>query len=97
VFSVVVHGDAAGTETLRRILSDWMSDLGMFPSGHLALVDRYIGYLAPYATSHDDLDRDVDVQDDVRNAALALVQAVKDRRSGKLQPPDRGLHETRQK
>ena len=97
VFSVVVHGDAAGAENLRRILSDWMSDIGMIPSGHLALIDRYVGYLAPYATSHDDFDRDADLQDDVRNAALALVQAVKDRRSGKLQPPDRGLHETRQK
>jgi multimeric flavodoxin WrbA len=97
VFSVVVHGDAAGAENLRRILSDWMCDIGMIPSGHLALIDRYVGYLAPYATSHDDFDRDADLQDDVRNAALALVQAVKDRRSGKLQPPDRGLHETRQK
>ncbi len=97
MFSVVVHGDAAGTENLRRILSDWMSDIGMIPSGHLALIDRYVGYLTPYATSHDDLDRDTDFQRDVRNAALALVQAVKDRRSGKLQPPDRGLHEARPK
>ena len=66
VFSVVVHGDAAGTENLRRILTDWMSDIGMIPSGHLALVDRYVGYLTPYATSHDDLDEDTDFQDDVR-------------------------------
>jgi multimeric flavodoxin WrbA len=97
VFSVVVHGDAAGTENLRRILTDWLMDIGMIPSGHLALIDRYIGYLTPYATSHDDLDRDADFQDDVRNAARALVQAVKDRRSGKLEPPDRGLHEARPK
>ena len=97
VFSVVVHGDAAGTENLRRILADWMSDIGMIPSGHLALIDRYVGYLTPYATSHDDLDQDTDFQDDVRNAALTLVQAVKDRRSGKLQPADRGLHEARPK
>ena len=66
---VVVHGDAAGTENLRRILTDWMSDIGMIPSGHLALIDRYVGYLTPYATSHDDLDKDTDFQDDVRNAA----------------------------
>jgi len=97
VFSVVVHGDAAGAENLRRMLVDWMSDIGMIPSGHLALLDRYVGYLAPYATSHDDLDRDTDFQEDVRNAARTLVQAVKDRRSGKLEPPDRGLHETRPK
>jgi hypothetical protein len=61
----------------------------------LALLDRYVGYLSPYATSHDDLDRDTDFQEDVRNAARTLVQAVKDRRSGKLE--DRGLHETRPK
>jgi multimeric flavodoxin WrbA len=97
VFSVIVHGDAAGTENLRRILSDWLQDIGLIPAGHQALLDRYIGYLTPYATSHDDLDRDTDMQQDVRNAALALVQAVKDRRSGKLQPPDRGLHEARPK
>lgn len=97
VFSVVVHGDAAGAENLRRILSDWMQDIGMIPSGHLSMLDRYVGYLAPYATSHDDLDADTDFQEDVRNAARALVQAVKDRRSGKLDPPDRGLHEPRPK
>ena len=97
VYSVIVHGDAAGTENLRRILTDWLLDIGMIPSGHLSLIDRYVGYLSPYATSHDDLDRDEGFQDDVRNAARALVQAVKDRRSGKLQPPDRGLHEAKPK
>jgi PBP1b-binding outer membrane lipoprotein LpoB len=74
-----------------------MSDIGMIQSGHLALVDRYVGYLTPYATSHNDLDQDTDFQDDVRNAALTLIQAVKDRRSGKLQPADRGLREARPK
>jgi len=59
--------------------------------------DRYVGYLTPYATSHDELDMDKDLQEDVRNAARALVQAVKDRRSGKLEPVDRGLHEARPK
>jgi multimeric flavodoxin WrbA len=97
VFSVVVHGDAAGVENLRRILSDWMQDIGMIPSGHLGQVDRYLGYLTPYATSHDDLDKDTDLQEDVRNAARALVQGVKDRRSGKLEASDRGLHEARPK
>jgi multimeric flavodoxin WrbA len=97
VFAVVVHGDAAGSENLRRILCDWLQDIGLIPAGHLAQIDRYVGYLTPYATSHDDLDRDTDFQEDVRNAARALVQAVEDRRRGKLEPPDRGLHEPRQK
>jgi multimeric flavodoxin WrbA len=96
-FAVVVHGDAAGTENLRRILSDWLQDIGLIPSGHLSQVDRYVGYLTPYATSHDDLDRDEAVQEDVRNAARALVQAVKQLRRGELQSPDAGLHEARPK
>src|SRR5579872_3830702 len=33
VFSVVVHGDAAGTETLRRILCDWLTDMHLIPAG----------------------------------------------------------------
>jgi len=97
VYSVVVHGDAAGTENLRRILTDWLLDMGLIPAGHLSLIDRYVGYLEPYATSHDDLDKDEGVQEDVRNAARALAQAVTDRRSGKLDPPDRGLHEAKPK
>ena len=96
-FSVVVHGDASGPETLRRILSDWLQDIGMIPAGHKAQLGTYIGYLRPYATSHDDLDCDLDLQEDVRNCARALVHAVKQLRSGELQPPDRGVHETRPK
>jgi multimeric flavodoxin WrbA len=97
VYSVIVHGDAAGTENLRRILTDWLLDMGLIPSGHLSLIDRYVGYLEPYATSHIELDKDEGLQEDVRNAARALMQAVKDRRSGKLEPPDRGLHEAKPK
>jgi multimeric flavodoxin WrbA len=96
-FSVVVHGDAGGSETLRRLLTDWLQDMGLIPAGYKAQLDRYIGYLTPYATSHDDLDRDPDTQEDVRNCARALIQAVKQLRSGELLPPDRIVHETRPK
>jgi hypothetical protein len=51
VFSVVVHGDASGTENLRRMLSDWLCDIGMIPAGRKALLDAYVGYYQPYATS----------------------------------------------
>jgi multimeric flavodoxin WrbA len=97
VFSVVVHGDAAGTENLRRILHDWLCDIGLIPAGHLALIDQYVGYLTPYATSHDDLDADKDFQEDVRTAARALVEAVKLMRRGELPQPDAKLHEARPK
>lgn len=96
-FSVFVHGDAGGPETLRRMLSDWLQDIGMIPAGHHSALDRYIGYLMPYATSHDDLDRDISAQEDIRNCARALVQAVKQLRRGELLPPDRGLREARPK
>ena len=50
-----------------------------------------VGYMQPYATSHDDLDRDTAFQEEVRNAARALVQAVKLTRRGELQQPDANL------
>ena len=96
-FSVVVHGDAAGVETLRRILADWLTDIGLIGAGHAAQLDRYIGYYRPYATSHDDLDRDRALQAEVRNAARALVQAVRLMRRGKLAQPDARLDEPRAK
>ena len=97
VFSVVVHGDAAGVEALRRNLTDWLIDMGLICAGNKAVVDRYIGYYGAYATSHDDLDRDKDFQEEVRNAARSLVQAVRLMRSGKLPQPDARLHEVRPK
>jgi len=97
VFSVVVHGDAAGVETLRRSLGDWLTDLGLIAAGHKAELDRYVGYLQPYATSHDDLDRDRAFQDEVRIAARSLVRAVAMRRRGELEPPDSRERERRPK
>ena len=97
LFSVVVHGDAAGVETLRRILSDWLMDIGLIPAGYTALVGSYIGYYEPYATSHDDLDQDTDLHEEVRNAARSLVNAVRLLRRGELKQPDASLRDPRQK
>ncbi len=97
VFSVIVHGDSAGDENLRRMLSDWLEDMGLVPAGAMAELNRYVGYYEPYATSHEALDRDTAFQEEVRNAARTLVQAVRDRRAGHYQSPDRGLKEPRQK
>jgi len=86
-FSVVVHGDAAGAENLRHSLSDWLSDIGLIPAGSQALLDRYIGYYAPYAESHEYLDRDLAFQAEARNAALALVSRIAANRAGQgLEP-----------
>jgi multimeric flavodoxin WrbA len=97
LFSVVVHGDAAGAETLRRILCDWLTDMGLIAAGNAALVDGYVGYYRPYATSHDDLDQDKDFHEEVRNAARSLVNAVRLLRRGKLKRPDASLREPRPK
>jgi multimeric flavodoxin WrbA len=96
-FSVVVHGDTAGTETLRRILTDWLKDIGLVPAGHAAELDRYIGYYEPYATSHEAFDHDRAFQEETRNAARALVQAVKLMRRGQLPEPAARLREVRPK
>lgn len=93
-FSVVVHGDAAGVENLRRMLSDWLTDLGMVQA---AAVGAYVGYYRPYATSHADLDDDKAMQQETRNAARALTQLVTDMRHGRYHPPDEGLKPARKK
>ena len=81
-FCVVVHGDAEGVLTLRRSLDDWLSDMQLVPAG--ASLDRYVGYYEPYATSHEALDRDTAVQEEVRRSARTLVAAV---RASRSEPP----------
>jgi multimeric flavodoxin WrbA len=97
LFAVVVHGDTEGADTLRRSLSDWLTDMDLIPAAAAAILDRYIGYYEPYATSHEALDRDVAVQQEVRNAARALVEGVKLARSGRLPRADLGLQDPRPK
>ena len=76
LFSVVVHGDVEGAENVRRSISDWLRFMGLSPAGSASELDRYIGYWKPYATSHADLDADSAFQEEVRNAARALLEGV---------------------
>ena len=46
-----------------------------------------------YATSHEALDNDEGMQEETRNAARALVQAVKMVRRGEMKQPDPDLRE----
>ena len=96
-FAVVVHGDAAGVENLRRILTDWFHDLRLVQAGPSGVVGRYLGYYQPYATSHDDLDRDTALQTEVKNAAKSLLVTMKQIRSGTFVRPDAGLDAPRDK
>ncbi len=96
-FAVVVHGDAEGTGALRRALTDWLCDMELVQAGNSATLDRYIGYYEPYATSHDALDQDAAVQQEVRNAARSLVNAVRLMRGGQYERPDEDLEAPRPK
>jgi len=50
-YGLVVHGDVAGIEGVRRALTDWLDWMGLIEAGKQARLDRYIGYYKPYATS----------------------------------------------
>ena len=96
-FAVVVHGDVAGVEETRRALCDWLTWMKLIQAGPSGALERYIGYYQPYATSHDELDRDEAVQQEARNAAHSLVATVRQIRSGEYTSPDEGLEPPRKK
>jgi multimeric flavodoxin WrbA len=96
-YGVVVHGDVAGIEGSRRSLSDWLDWIGLIDAGTQSRLDRYVGYYEPYATSHDTLDADSNMQAEVRNVASAVANAVQLLRAGTLSQPDRGLTRPRPK
>ena len=97
VYGVLVHGDVAGIESLRRNLCDWLDWMGLVDAGAQARLDRYIGYYEPYATSHDTLDADTAMQEETRNIARAVARAVGELRAGKLTRPDSALKRPRPK
>jgi hypothetical protein len=68
-FGVVVYGDGVGAETVRRSIVDWLTDISLVQATRTAELDGYIGYMEPYATSHEALDKDF--QQATRNAARA--------------------------
>jgi len=90
-FGIVVHGDSVGAETLRRSLSDWLTDMSLISAGRMAESDGYVGYMAPYATSPQALDEDTAFQQEVLNVARALGNAVTLSRAGKLESPAKNL------
>ena len=96
-FAIVTHADAAGPENLRRMLTDWLTDMELIPASRTALIDTWIGWYQPYATGHEDLDKDKDLFVEVGNASLALANMVTQIRTGKYRAPDEKLHDPREK
>lgn len=97
VYGLVVHGDVAGIEGVRRGLSDWLDWMGLIDAGVQSRLDRYIGYYESYAKSHEVLDLDIAMQEEVRNVASAVANAVEEMRAGTLSIPDARLTRPRPK
>ena len=90
---MVLHGDSVGAETLRRSVSDWLTDMSLVQASRTAEFDGYIGYMEPHATSHQALDKDQAFQQQTRNPARALGNAVNLSRVGKYQRPDENIED----
>jgi multimeric flavodoxin WrbA len=97
VYGLVVHGDVAGIEGVRRGLSDWLDWMGLIDAGAKARLDRFVGYYESYAKSHEAYDLDLDFQSEVANVAKAVATAVVQLRQGHLRAPDTGLRAPRPK
>jgi multimeric flavodoxin WrbA len=96
-YGVVVHGDVAGIEGTRRALCDWLDWMGLIDAGPAARLDRMICYYGSYAESHDGLDHETAFQEEVRNVARALAEAVGELRAGRLTQPGKRLKSPRPK
>jgi hypothetical protein len=59
----------------------------------MAEADGYVGYMEPYATSHQPLDDDTAFQQEVLNVAQALGTAVTLSRAGKFENSRKDLVE----
>jgi hypothetical protein len=92
-----VHGDVAGAEGVRQQLTEWLDWMGLVAAGTKSRLDRLLGYYEPYATSHEALDADVAMQEEVCNVARAVREAVEQLRAGRLSMPDAALRPPRQK
>ncbi len=79
------------------MLADWLTDIGMIQAGPSAVLDTWIGWYQPYATSHEDLDKDEALFTGVNNAALSLANMVTQLRTGSYRAPDDGLQDPREK
>jgi hypothetical protein len=71
-----VHGDVEGAENVRQSLSDWLRFIRLAPAGPQAELDRYIGCWKPHALSHEELDHDTAMVEEVRNVARSLAEGV---------------------
>lgn len=97
VFSVIVHGDTMGVDDLKNSLTSWLNEMMFIPSSIFGQIGRYIGYYGTYAESHEELDKDHALMEEVKISSQALAMNIVAERGKKLisQVPD--LHDPRPK
>lgn len=85
-YGVVVHGRSAAFDSTRPLLTGWLDAMGMLDSDSFAALDRHLGY---HDADVETPDGDADCQEEVRNVARAVCNAVTELRAGRLSPPER--------
>lgn len=96
-YGLIVHSDVAAAGSVRRALADWLDLMGLVPAGSQVLLDRYVAYYEPYATSHDAFDEEAALFEEVANVAWAITEAIGDLRQGRLSQPGKKLKVPRPK
>jgi multimeric flavodoxin WrbA len=83
-YGVVVHGHQGAIDSTRPLLTGWLDAMGMVDSDSFATLDRHMGY-------HEaaEMDNTPDSDEEVRNVARAVRNAVTELRAGRLTPPER--------
>lgn len=97
MFSVIVHGDAAGVDDLKSSLTNWLEEMELVPVTNHGVLGRYIGYMGSYAENHEALDKDEDMFQEVKNAAKALIESVSAYRNHQFKALNLQLQEPRPK
>lgn len=97
VFSVLVHGDTQGVDELKNSLQSWLSEMMLIPAGEVAQLSRYIGYYESYAESHQALDKETALWEELTNACQALALNLKALRSEKLESYKANFNDPRPK
>jgi multimeric flavodoxin WrbA len=87
-YGVVVHGHSQASAKARSLLSNWLDAMGMVDADSFATLDRHLGY---HDTPADDEApaSEGDYQEEVRNVARAVRNAVTELRAGRVPPPER--------
>ena len=87
-YGVVVHGKDGAIDGTRHLLTLWLDGMGMVDSDSFAALDRHLGYHEA-DTCEQAFDGEADCQEEVRNVARAVRNAVTELRAGRLSPPER--------